>query len=181
MEPLLAAINTGDFHSAIWAGIVLLLSNYAVDVGKNLIASAVKGLHYLSDRAAEQDNQFLANIEQRLLDKVGEAVEGMMPLAEDLKRLSSDGKLTKEDMSELQGKAFQLFIDNLTPKDWIAFGEHLIDGGKKNAPREFTEARLEKRFKALHDKALSRVKVEKKSRELMLGNPELLKKSLGLS
>jgi hypothetical protein len=105
----------------------------------------------------------------------------MMPLAEDLKRLSSDGKLTKEDISELQSKAFQLFVDNLTPKDWISFGEHLIVGGKKNAPREFIEARLEKRFKAVHDRALSRVKIEKRSRELMLGNPEVLKKSLGLS
>lgn len=181
MEPLLAAINTGDFHSAIWAGAILLLSNYAVDVGKNLIANIVKGLHYLSDRAAEQDNKFLAQIEQRLLDKVGEAVEGMMPLAEDLKRLSSDGQLSKEDISELQSQAFKLFVDNLTPKDWISFGEHLIDGGKKGAPKEFIEARLEKRFKALHSKALVRVKVEKKARELAFSDPAVLKKSLGLS
>lgn len=180
MESVVAAFNAGDLQSAIWTAAVLVLSNYAVDVGRNLIASIVNGIHYLKDRAAEQENQFLASVEQRLLDKVEEAVEGMLPLAEDLKRLSADGKLTQEERSELTSRAFKLFLDNLTPKDWLLFGENLISGSK-GASREFVESKLQRRFEAAQDRALSRAKIQKRSRELMLGNPEVLKKSLGLS
>jgi hypothetical protein len=177
METLVAAINGGDWHSVIMTGFILLLSNYATDVLKNIIGGAVTGLHYLADRASTQQNQILGQVEKRLLDKVAEAVEGMMPLADDLKKLTSEGKLTPEDIKTLQGEAFKLFIDNLTPKDWVDFATHLVDPTKADAPKEFVAARLEKRFKALHTKALTDVKLQQKTKELLLGSPDVLKKS----
>lgn len=178
MEGLIAAFNTGSYNSLIWAAAMLLLSRYAVDIVTIVITNIVTGLHYLQDRANATEIGKLTDVDDKFFSKMSEAVEAVAPLAEDLKKLSSDGKLTQEDIKALQEKAWELFVDNLGVKDWLDFGASFVPGFKsKESSRAFTEASLKRKFDSMHVRAVDRVK---RSRRLLdkIEDPEQLGRAL---
>jgi hypothetical protein len=174
MQALLEAFNTGNFNGIIWSLLMVLVSKYSVEIVSGVIKSTVLGLHYLQDRANATELGKATDIDDRFFTKLEQAVEACMPIADDLKAIAANGKLTPEDIKALQEKAWNIFIDNLGVKDWMDFGLSFVPAFKsKDMTRAFTETSLKKKFDSMHTRALDRVKRSRKLLDTVKDTEEL--------
>lgn len=74
--------------------LILAMAHWAIYLVSTVIKGVATGLLYLQDRFNETEIGRRLEIDDRLTKYLVEAVEGMAPLAEDLKAAASDGKLT---------------------------------------------------------------------------------------
>lgn len=164
MQELIKAFNASDVHTMVVTLLYLALAQYSTVIVKGVLSSLVGGLHYLHDRANQTmigQNEILKVIDDKLFTKVEQAVESLMPLADDLKTAASDGKLTDLDKEALLSKAWSLFVNSLGVKDWSDFATYLIPGlkpfigGRDLSPEHH---KLYTRFLAHHTRALDRTK-----------------------
>lgn len=96
--------------------LILAMAHWAIYLVSTVIKGVATGLLYLQDRFNETEIGRRLEIDDRLTKYLVEAVEGMAPLAEDLKAAASDGKLTEAEKENLKNKAWEMFKGRALPR-----------------------------------------------------------------
>src|SRR5258708_2043568 len=131
MQPLLDAFNTGNLGAAVMPLVWLLMAHFSTQIvsnAKDIIVSALKAWNDSIDQSQLMQNATLRAIDDKFFEKLEQAVEAMMPIADTLKTAASNGKLSPMDIDNLKQQAWTIFVDNLGVKDWEDFALHLIPG-----------------------------------------------------
>lgn len=139
--------------------LIMALAHWAVYLVSAVVKGIVNGIHYLQDRINETEIGKRLDIDDRLSKYLTDAVEGMMPLAEDIKEAAADGKLTDAEKENLKNKAWEMFKGRALPKDWLDFGKILLPNFKPGTTeRSVVEDAAKKLFEAKLPKLVQDIK-----------------------
>lgn len=152
--------------------LIMALAHWAVYLVSTVIKGIVTGITWLQDRFNETEIGKRLDIDDRLTRYLTDAVEGMAPLAQDLKEAAQDGKLTEAEKENLKNKAWEMFKGRAMPKDWLDFGKILLPGYSPKQGTSVVEEAVKKQFEARLPKLVEETKADKQVRGALPPEPE---------